>query len=110
MNILAILAVTLMLAFLIESLVEYFVGEIANHIPAVTPFKWLIMYVAAAVGVLAAFVYQIDLISMLSDFLGVQQTSTTLGMVITGLAIGRGANFIHDLWKQFFTKEITTPK
>jgi magnesium-transporting ATPase (P-type) len=104
MNVLAILGIVLFLAFLVESMVEYFVGEVANHIPAANPYKWLIMYVAAIVGILAAFIYKLDLVNMLSDFLGVQFATTTFGIIFTGLVIGRGANFVHDLWQKFFVK------
>lgn len=105
MSVMAILGIVLFLAFLVESMVEYFVGEIANHVPAAGPYKWLIMYVAAMIGILAAFIYKLDIINMLADFLGTQFSTTVFGMVFTGLVIGRGANFVHDLWQKFFVKD-----
>ena len=108
MNVIAFIVLVLFLAFVIESLVEYFVGEVANHIPRVEPYKWLTMYLAAIVGIVAAFIYQLDLVHLLADFLGIQMAISTLGMVLTGLAIGRGSNFIHDIWKKFFLNPTPT--
>ena len=111
MPVLAILAVILFLSFLVEALVEYVFGQAAQHVPAIQPYQWLLMYVALVVGVLAAFVYRLDLVHLLAAFLddispgaigAIPQT--TLGIVLTGLAIGRGSNFIHDLVTRFFVK------
>ena len=51
MTVLAILAVIFLLAFLTESLVEYLFGALVDHVPALTSYKWLLMYIAAGVGV-----------------------------------------------------------
>lgn len=104
MNILAILGVTLLLAFLVESLVEYFFGAIAAHVAVIQPYSWLTMYIAAAVGVAGALIYKIDFMHLLGQFLEVDIALTLFGMVITGLAIGRGANYIHDIVVKFFVK------
>jgi len=104
MNVLAILGIVLFLAFLTESMVEYFVGGLADHIPAIEPYKWLTIYVSAVFGVVASFIYRLDIVSLLSQFLQVQFAVTTFGIVITGLVIGRGANFVHDIWQKFFVK------
>jgi hypothetical protein len=105
MTVLSILAVIVLLAFLVESLVEYLFGTLADHIAAIKPYSWLTMYVAAAVGVLGAFVYQFDLLALLGSFLGTPIALSTFGIILTGLAIGRGANYLHDLIKRYFVKE-----
>jgi hypothetical protein len=72
------------------------------------------MYIACAVGIGAAFLYQLDLISLLSKYLA--QTSaidfqfpvTIIGLILTGAAIGRGSNYLHDLVMKWFTKTVLT--
>jgi hypothetical protein len=108
MNIFGILAVIFILAFLIESLVEYFFGQIFAHLPAIQPFSWLLVYVSAAVGVVGAFLFGFDLLYLLGNYLAVDwptlQAPSWLGITLTGLAIGRGANYLHDLVSKFFIK------
>ena len=97
MNELLILAIALALAFLVETMVEYLFGEIVNHVPKLAPYKWLLMYVAAAFGVGVALFYRVDLLALI-----IQQEATIVGMVITGLAIGRGSNYLHQFISKFF--------
>jgi hypothetical protein len=104
MNVLAILAVVFLLAFLVESMTEYVFGTPFDKIPILTPFKWLLMYLAAGVGVTGAFVYQLDLMNLLGLFVGVPFAITPFGMIFTGLAIGRGASYLHDLVDKYFVK------
>lgn len=100
----SILGVILLLAFLIESLVEYVFGALAEHIPALKPYQWLLMYVAMAVGILGALIYQFDLISLCSRLLDVFLPPTVFGVIITGMAIGRGATYIHEIMSKWFKK------
>ena len=104
MTVLAILAVIFLLAFLTESLVEYLFGALMDHIPAITPYKWLLMYVAAGVGVAGAFIYQFDLLHLLGDFVEAPVPVHWFGMLLTGFAIGRGASYLHDLVSKYFVK------
>ena len=105
MEVIGTLGIILFMAFLVESLVEYFFGEIANHVPALEQWKWLLMYVAAAVGIVAAFIYQFDLISLIASWLEVELNASPFGIVLTGLAIGRGANYIHQIISTYFPKK-----
>lgn len=91
-----ILAAIFALAFLAESLVEYLFGTLADKVPLLTPYRWTLMYVSAAVGVGLAFHYQFDLISLI---LG--NVLTWVGMLLTGLVIGRGANFVHQFVSEY---------
>jgi hypothetical protein len=102
MSVLGILAVILLLSFLVEALVEYVFGKLFDNIPGLKPYKWLLMYVALAAGVGGAFVYQFDVISLLSIWLETPIEIHPFGIALTGLGIGRGSNFIHDLIKKFF--------
>lgn len=88
---LQIIVLTVALAFLAESMVEYVFGMIADQIPAVHPYRWLLAYVAMAVGVLMAYSYSIDMLTLITG-----EAATNLGVILTGLGIGRGANYIHD--------------
>lgn len=94
----------LLLAFLVESLTEYFAGKLVENIPAIKQFAWLLPYVAGAVGIGGAFVYHFDLMVLVGSFMGNDLSLTPFGQVLTGLAIGRGANYIHDLWSRYFVK------
>lgn len=104
-NVLVILAIVLFIAFLIETLVEFVLGTLFDKIPKLAPLKWTIMYVAIAVAIFAAFLYRLDLVSLLAQFLGTNDIpQTTFGIVVTGVAIGKGSNYLHDLFKKFFVK------
>lgn len=103
-NPLGILALIFFLAFLVESLVEYLFGQAFAHIPIFSQYSWALMYIAAAVGVLSAFIYSFDLIATLGNYIGMPIPVNWLGISLTGLAIGRGSNYIHDLVTKFFIK------
>jgi len=105
MSVLGILAIIFLLSFLVEAMVEYIFGKLFDHVPALTPHKWLLMYVALAAGVAGAFIYQFDVISLISIWLETPINIHPFGIAITGLAIGRGSNFIHDLIKKFFQQD-----
>lgn len=73
----------LFFGFLVESLVEYFLSEWIG--------KWT-KYASAAVGVVLSLAYQLDLVEALTSL-----SYPVVGCVLTGLVIGRGANYINDL-------------
>lgn len=102
--VMSVISIILLLAFLVESMVEYLFGAIVENIPSFKPYKWLTMYVAGIVGVIGAFVYGFDIISLLAKFLGLDIQVNVFGQIIMGLAIGRGANYIHDIVKRYFVK------
>jgi hypothetical protein len=109
------LAVVLLLAWMVESLVEAVFGTPFDKIARLGPYKWLLMYIAFGVGILGAFVYGLDILFLLTKYLdpaggSVTLTPTVFGMVLTGLAIGRGSNYIHDLMKQFRSAEASDTK
>lgn len=99
-----IFAVSIFLAFLTESMVEFVFGEIANHVPKLEPYKWLLMYVSMGVGLVLSFHYQIDLVATLIRILGDTHPDEWHGLALSGLAIGRGANYIHQLISTYFPK------
>ncbi len=101
------LGVILFVAFVVETLVEVVVGEPLNHIPNGEKYKWLLAYVAYAVGVVGAVaVYKFDMIYLCGLWLGAPVESNVFGQVLTGLAIGRGASYVHDLFGWFKKPEL----
>jgi len=109
-QVLLVFLVMIFVAFLIETLVEAALGTLFEKVPKLAPFKWCLMYVAIAAGVFAAFLYKFDLVYMLATFLGAEGIQVTVfGIVITGLGIGKGSNYLHDIFKKFFVKPDSTP-
>lgn len=93
----------LILAVIVEALVEYFVAPAVkpegNKPPDPAPqpagVDWRSMglrYSAAAIGVALCIVYRCDLLSMA----GLHSPYPWVGWLVTGLLIGRGANFVND--------------
>jgi len=103
-NPILVLLIIFFLAFLVESLVELFFGQLFQRIAVLAPLSWTQMYIAAAIGIAGAFVYGFDLVALLGSYIGLAMPITWYGCVLTGLAIGRGSNYIHDLVGKFFTK------
>jgi len=94
-------ALALLLAFIVESMVEYIfapLGLLTEGNPLIVALEPL-KYVALLVGVLLAFAYQLDVIAEAFPTQGA--VAPWVGIVLTGLAIGRGANYIHDLWTKY---------
>lgn len=89
------------LAFLIESLVEYLIGKPMEKSEKLAPYSWVLQYVAALAGIGLAWAYQTDLIAILT-----QGAPSTVGVVLTGLIIGRGSNFTHDIISKFSQKPV----
>lgn len=98
-----ILTGILILATLAESLVEYLIAPVADELGDDKPWREIAMrYVAAAVGIALAILYQTDLLAML----GLASPWPWVGWVVTGLLIGRGSNFIHDFAGRWLSAEI----
>jgi len=107
-NVFAILAVMFLLAFLVESLVEYVFGQAFDHVPAIQPYRWLLVYIPLGVGIGGAFLFGFDLLYLLGNWLEADWPTLAVpswyGMALTGLAIGRGSNYLHDVVSKFFVK------
>lgn len=81
------------LAMFCEGMVEYFVGTLFDKVEALKAYRWTIIYIAAVFGALLAVLFKIDIFAVL---LG--GTPAIGGMILTGLILGRGSNYIHDLF------------
>jgi hypothetical protein len=102
MSVLAVLGIILLLSFLVEALVEFLFGQFCDHIPALEPYKWLSFVFAMIAGVAGSFIYKFDLMHLVGEWLGNPIPIHGFGITLTGLAIGRGSNFIHDIISKFF--------
>jgi hypothetical protein len=90
-SIVAVLA----LAFLAESLTEYLFSVPLNSLRL--PSR-LLRYVAVGVGVLLAWAYDLDITR---DLLELTPRPPILGVVLTGVILGRGASYVHDFYGSY---------
>jgi hypothetical protein len=96
------LIAALTLAVIIEVLIEALKPLLAPLATPLDPHIALYLYIAAAIGLAMSFMFQVDLVaSLLEAATGAHYAPTVLGIVLTGLFIGRGSNVIHDLIRRF---------
>ena len=100
-----IVTLSLILATLVEGGIEYIFGTVFDKVPVLKDYRWLLMYVGLLAGVALSFYYAIDLIALAANLAGATQTTTPVGVVLTGLVIGRGANYLHDFVSRWLIKE-----
>lgn len=100
--ILGYLGIILALAFLTETLVEFLFSDLFLQFPKLASYKWTQKYIAVIVGIGGAFIYQFDLLYLLADFFGVPLVHSAFGIVMTGIGIGKGSNYLHDFIMRFF--------
>lgn len=112
-GILVYIGISFLLAFFIETMVEYVFGTPIDNIPALKKlgdFKWLLRYIAAGVGIYFSFYWKIDLVAvvarLIGDAAGSQQAwdVSAVGMIISGLTMGRGSNYLHEFLSKHFKK------
>ncbi len=112
------IGIVLFLGILIESLVEAVLEPVFRFWPKLEKFKPAQMYIAVALGLIAAFLFSLDLIYLvgmfLSQIMAVEANPihiTTFGIILTGFCIGKGSNFIHQLIMKWAPpkKPILTP-
>jgi hypothetical protein len=101
-------AAILILATLVEALVEYLIKpffadpdtETGGIINLPENVRTLILrYISALVGVGLCLAYGQDLLAVVD----LHSVSPVIGQVITGIVIGRGANYLHDLVSRWTT-------
>jgi hypothetical protein len=104
------------LAFLVESFIEYLFGTPMDKIPKLQPYKWVLMYFALGAGAGLTFYYKLDLVAILPVWLAEllnkplpNYEPTTVGILLSGLSVGRGSNFLHQLMSKFFPVKPTQP-
>jgi hypothetical protein len=87
------LAAVLGLAFLAESLTEYFFADFLTG-----PRARYLKYMSCLVGIGLALVYRVD---ALGPLFGLSPRWALPGQALTGVLLGRGANFIHDIYSRY---------
>ena len=90
------------IAVVIETLVEFLVAPVLDRVGR----SWLLPYAACLFGIVFSFAYRLDILRAL---LGIVPVHPIIGHLVTGLALGRGSNFIHDLFGRITgeTKRVT---
>ena len=83
------LAIVTMLAFFVESMTEYIFAEFLS--------KSAIKYVALAVGIIAAVVFNVTMLNSLAGL----TVNPWADMVLSGLVLGRGSSFLHDFYSTY---------
>lgn len=101
-----VVVLALVLATLVEGFTEYIFGTAFDKFPKLTPYKWLLMYLSLIVGVVVCFYYAIDLVALIANNAGASLPNTPVGIVFSGLIVGRGADYIND----FVSRWIVKPK
>ena len=101
------LVFAMFLGFIVtEGVVEYLFGTLFDKVAKLKPFKWALMYISVALGVFLAFYYQLDLVYIVAEATGAAAvTSSWVGLAASGVIIGRGANFVNDVWSRFFPQK-----
>ena len=95
-----------LLAFIGESLVEYLLATWLGYVVKDKEVRVVIYKLSGGVfGLLLSFVFGIDLVGKLVglfvEYVPTQAT-VVVGRACTGLMMGRGSNWLHDLGKKWF--------
>ena len=102
MDNLGLFAVLMFFGFIAtEGCVEYFLGKLFEKWEKITQFSWTLMYVSLGAGLFLAFAYHLDAVAQV--FGQVAPEMPWLGTFLTGVVLGRGANFVADVWKKYFS-------
>lgn len=107
-----VLGIVFLVTFIAEAVTEYLIGQPFDKIEKLTPYKWLLAYFAAGVGVGLALFYKLDMVALMGKYLGnalklpaeaaFANQYTAVGSVLTGLLMGRGSNYLHQFISKFF--------
>lgn len=96
------------LAAVVEALTEYLVRPIVKLVykladpdGEVPETMDALRYVSAGVGVVLCWAYNVDLLALA----GLQAVVPFVGVIVTGLLIGRGSNFVNDFVAKFLTRQ-----
>ncbi|CDX04761.1 hypothetical protein DesLBE_2574 [Desulfitobacterium sp. LBE] len=100
------LSMVVLLAVVVEKIVDLF-KTVVSTIPflpdKIRPFT--LELISLGIGILLAYETQIDALSLI----GIQTKNGYVGVIITGLVVGKGANFAHDFFHLFNAKQRKVP-
>jgi hypothetical protein len=98
-----LIVAALLLAFLAEGTTEYlFATPLTRVLPNADTRSAVVRYIALAVGVGLAFGYGLDVFRVLVP--GLTPVQPWVGVLLTGVLIGRGSNYLNDFATRFFVK------
>lgn len=99
MNPLALITALVFFASLVEGTIEFFVAQFIKG-----P---VLRYISLALGVVVAIVYRLDIVAVLNQVLdlNILAFSPIVNYAVTGIIIGRGANYLNDLVSLMKTKK-----
>lgn len=110
-----LIAVSLALSLFVEGAVEYFLGTPFEQIPALKNAKWALIYAGPIVGIGLSYYWQLDLVAAIATVIANLVKAedfvwaiSPVGFIVTGIAIGRGSNYLHD-WLQKSLKKPEVP-
>ena len=86
------LEAVLVLSVAVERVTEWFFGVPFDKFPKLSSHKWLLMYISAGIGILAALQFGLDLLTVAG------LPGSVLGEVLTGATIGGGTNLVHQVF------------
>ena len=103
----AIVILLTFIAFIVEAVVEYLAASWLKLV--ITSSEWravVLRWAGGVVGIFFCAIWGIDLMSAIVSAFGFEalqpRPAFWFGIVITGLMIGRGANWLHDLAIKWF--------
>ena len=103
MDNLGLFAILMFFSFIAtEGFVEYFLGTLFERVEKIKPFAWLLVYVSLFAGLGLTFAFELDAVAKVFGI--TSPAMPWLGTALTGVVIGRGANFVADVWKKYLTK------
>jgi hypothetical protein len=107
---LSALVIVFALAFFAEGFMEYLVMPLIQWLALKLKVKpdQVPKYASAAIGVGLSFYYRLDIIALLAKMAGDEAHAglTTLGIIITGVLMGRGSNYLHQFVSKFFPPKV----
>ncbi len=110
-----IVAFVVFLALVVERLVELFLGpsthilvfvlEEINNGKVILPTHkelvgWFLSVAVLIFGLTLSVAFNIDIFTPLAESVGLEPISNQAGLIMTGLVLGGGSSFLHDLWPQ----------
>ena len=98
MNVVTQALLAFALAFLAESMTEYLFASWVDRIAKLAEAEPL-KYIALLVGVGMAFAYRLDLLAL--AFPEQPPVVWWVGVLLTGMAIGRGSNYVHAFYSTY---------
>jgi len=96
MQVIGVWAAMIVVAAIIEAVLEYVFGIWWTPIPDPDKRKKILMAVGLFLGVIICIYYRIDVVYEMMAQVGFQVQTGIIGYVISGLIAGRGSEFVHS--------------